>query len=80
MADIYEKQGHYKKALEVYDRFLRMAPHDDYVRGKVGELGRKLDKQKERDKLVDPEAVERMEKIELFDRKIRFLNSLLEKL
>ncbi len=80
LAEIYAKQGFYSKALAIYRRLLRMAPHNDLIRLKVSEMAR-LDKDQRQDDLeVDPVVFERMEVTELIDRQMRFMQSMLDKL
>jgi tetratricopeptide (TPR) repeat protein len=80
LAEIYAKQGFYSKALAIYRRLLRMAPHNDLIRLKVSEMAR-LDKDQRQDDLeVDPVVFERMEVTDLIDRQMRFMQSMLDKL
>ena len=80
LADIYAKQGFYAKALAIYRRLLRMAPHNDLIRLKVSELARLEKEQRADDLESDPVAFDRMEVVEIIDRQTRFLNGLLEKI
>lgn len=80
LADIYEHQGHYGKALEVYRRLLRMTPQNDSLRRKVQELTRLDREQRDVDLAVDPSLVDRMESVEIIDRQIKFYNGLLSRL
>jgi len=80
LADIYARQGHYSKALVVYRRLLRMAPHNELLRRKVAELVKLEREQKDVDLTVDPSVVDRMESVEIIDRQIRFYNDLLSRL
>jgi len=80
LAEIYAKQGFYSKALSIYRRLLRMAPHNDLIRLKVSEMAR-LDKEQRHDDLEsDPVVFERMEVTDLIDRQMRFMQSLLDRL
>lgn len=80
LADIYARQGHYGKSLEVYRRLLRMTPHNDLLRRKVAELTRLDREQRDVDLTVDPALVDRMESVEIIDRQIKFYNDLLGRL
>jgi hypothetical protein len=80
LADIYAKQGFYAKALAIYRRLLRMAPHNDLIRLKVSELARLEKEQRTDDLEADPVAFDRMEVVEIIDRQTRFINGLLEKI
>lgn len=80
LADIYARQGHYGKALEVYRRLLRMTPHNDLLRRRVAELTRLDREQRDVDLTVDPALVDRMETVEIIDRQIKFYNDLLSRL
>lgn len=80
LAEIYARQGFYSKALAIYRRLLRMAPHNDLIRLKVSEMAR-LDKEQRSDDLEsDPVVYDRMEVVEIIDRQMRFMNKLLENL
>jgi tetratricopeptide (TPR) repeat protein len=80
LAEIYVKQGHYAKALEIYRRLLRLAPHNDLLRMKVSEVAR-LDKEQRQDDLeTDPVVYDRMEVVEIIDRQMRYYRHLLDKL
>ena len=80
LADIYAKQGFYAKSLAIYQRILRMAPHNDMIRMKVAELGRLNSEQMTGDLEIDPVAYEHVEVLGIIDRQARFLNELLERL
>ncbi len=80
LADIYARQGHYGKALEVYRRLLRMAPNNDLLRRKVSEIAKLDREQRDVDLTVDPALVDRMESVEIIDRQIKFYNELLGRL
>lgn len=80
LADIYERQGHYTKALAVYRRLLRVTPHSDLLRRKVFDLSRLEKEQRDVELTVDPALVDKLETIEIIDRQIRFYNDLLSRL
>lgn len=80
LAEIYAKQGFYSKALAIYRRLLRMAPHNDLIRLKVSEMARLEKDQRQDDLEVDPVVFERMEVTELIDRQMRFMQSMLDRL
>ena len=80
LAEIYIRQHHYGKALEIYRRLLRMTPGSDLLRNKVSELVKLDREQKDTDLSVDPVIVDRMESLEIVDRQMRFLNNLLSRL
>lgn len=80
MADIYATQGLYQKALGIYKRLLRLAPHNDMLKKKVQELIRLEKSQKDSDLSIDPTVVDRMEQVEIVDRQVAFYNALLEKI
>jgi len=80
LAEIYAKQGFYSKALAIYRRLLRMAPHNDLIRMKVSETAR-LDKEQRHDDLEsDPVIYDRMEVTDVIDRQVRFMRAMLDKL
>ena len=80
LAGIYEKQGHYQKALNIYRRLLEHSPHSEFLQRKVVEVGALKQEQRQLDASVDPGAVAGMESLEDLDQRIRFLNQLLERL
>jgi methyl coenzyme M reductase subunit C-like uncharacterized protein (methanogenesis marker protein 7) len=80
LAEIYAKQGVYSKALSIYRRLLRMAPHNDLIRLKVSEMARLEKEQRSDDLAADPVVFERMEVNDLIDRQMRFMQGLLNKL
>jgi tetratricopeptide (TPR) repeat protein len=80
LAEIYAKQGVYSKALSIYRRLLRMAPHNDLIRLKVSEMARLEKEQRSEDLAADPVVFERMEVTDLIDRQMRFMQGLLNKL
>lgn len=80
LADIYERQGHFAKALAVYRRLLRLTPHSDLLRRKVADLMRLDKEQRDVELTVDPALVDKLETVEIIDRQIRFYNHLLSRL
>lgn len=80
LAEIYAKQGIYSKALAIYRRLLRIAPHNDLIRLKVSEMARLEREQRQDDLASDPVVFERMEVTDLIDRQMRFMQNLLNKL
>lgn len=80
LASIYEKQGHYSKALEIYERLLKLAPNSDFLRRKVAETTRLKREQRSADQQVDPEFVERLEQVGILDRQLKYLHILLGRL
>jgi tetratricopeptide (TPR) repeat protein len=80
LAEIYAKQGFYAKALSIYRRLLRIAPHNDLLRMKVAELSRLEKEQRQDDQETDPVVYERMEVVEVIERQERFLRGLLDAL
>ncbi len=80
LAEIYAKQGVYSKALSIYRRLLRIAPHNDLIRLKVSEMARLEREQRSDDLAADPVVFERMEVNDLIDRQMRFMQGLLNKL
>lgn len=80
LADIYERQGHYAKALTIYRRLLRVTPNSDLYRRKVAELVKLEKEQRDVELTIDPALVDRLESVEIIDRQIRFYNQLLSRL
>ncbi|MCX6118394.1 MAG: hypothetical protein NT027_12685 [Proteobacteria bacterium] len=80
LADIYVKQGYYSKALGIYRRLLKLAPHNDLVRMKVSEVAKLEREQRNLDVEEDPVLFDKLEVVEIIDRQIRYFNHLLLKL
>jgi tetratricopeptide (TPR) repeat protein len=80
LADIYARQGHYTKALGMFRRLLKMSSKNEYLRQRVVELAKLEQEQRDVDLTIDPNVVDRMESIEIIDRQIKYLNTLLTKL
>jgi len=80
LAEIYEKQHHYGKALGIYRRLLRMTPRNEFLRKKVSELARKSADQKNSDLALDPTLVDQMEEVRGIDIQIGYLQEMLGKL
>jgi hypothetical protein len=80
LAELYERQGHYSKALEIYRRLASMSTQNEMFRRKITEITARMHEQKEADLRVDPKVVEQMQKIEVVDRKISYLHRLLDRL
>ncbi len=80
LAEIFESQHHYGKALGIYRRLLRMSPRNDLLRRKVSELARKSSDQKNADLALDPSLVDQMEEASSLDKRIDYLQGFLENL
>lgn len=80
LADIYEKQGHFKRALEIYRRLSRLSPNSDLIRNKLLDLERKVRENHQTDTSFDLEVASDLEQISEIDDKINFLEGLLDKL
>lgn len=80
LAEIYEKQHHYGKALGIYRRLLRMTPRNEFLRKKVSELARKSADQKNSDLALDPTLVDQMEEARTLEVQISYLQEMLGKL
>ena len=80
LAELYERQGHYSKALEIYRRLASMSTQNEMFRRKIAEIMARKHEQKEADLKVDPKVVEQIQKCEVFDQKISYLHRLLDRL
>ena len=80
LAEIFESQHHYGKALGIYRRLLRLSPRNDLLRRKVSELARKSSDQKNEDLALDPSLVDQMEEANSIDKRIDYLQGFLESL
>ena len=80
LAEIYVKQGYYKKSLDIYRRLLRLSPHNDLLRLKVSEVS-KLERSQKADVLEeDPVLFDKMETIEILEKQRVFLEGMLTRL
>ena len=77
LAEIYKKQGHYEKSLEIYRRLLKISPGSDYLKRMVVELAKKSEAQQRKDLMIDPALAELEEDTKP---KVQFYQHLLEKL
>jgi hypothetical protein len=80
LAEIYEHQGHFEKAIGVYRRLLRLTPSNEFIKTKISELASKKQRQKDEDLAVDPSIADSMEQIEIIEIQTKFYQSLLERL
>ena len=80
LAEIYEKQGHFAKALNIYRRLIRISPQNAFLQKKVAELTKLDREQKDVDLTLDPGLVDRMETVEIIDRQMRYLTQMLNRL
>jgi len=80
LAEIYVRQHHYSKALEIYRRLLRQSPGNDALRTKVSELIRLDKEQKDADLTLDPGLVDVIETVEIINKQMHFFNELLSRL
>ncbi|NRA43591.1 MAG: hypothetical protein HRU09_01410 [Oligoflexales bacterium] len=77
LAEIYKRQGHYEKSLEIYRRLLKISPGNDYLKRMVVELAKKSEAQQRKDLMIDPNLVEPEEQAQP---KVKLYQQLLEKL
>jgi tetratricopeptide (TPR) repeat protein len=81
LAEIYENQGHYRKALDIYRRILKGAPHNEMIAQKVAQLSKSLELEENViTREIDPAILDDMEAMEILDKKIAFYNDLLTRL
>jgi len=80
LAQVYRRQGHYQKALEILKRLLYMAPSNDLLRKQLAELRSLKEDQERRERDFDPELADRMEQAAQLDQRIQGLAMLLEEL
>ncbi len=80
LAEIYESQGHYAKALDIYRRLLKVSPNNEYLKRKVAETNRLRLEQKQEDLSIDPSVLDQMESMEILNTQIRYLNDLLTRI
>ncbi|MFW7380393.1 MAG: hypothetical protein ACOH5I_16395 [Oligoflexus sp.] len=80
LAQVYRRQGHYQKSLEILKRLLYMAPSNDLLRKQVAEVRSLKEDQERRERDFDPDLADRMEEARRLDQKIQGLALLLEEL
>lgn len=80
LAQVYRRQGHYQKALEILKRLLYMAPSNDLLRKQLAEVRSLKEDQDRRERDFDPELADRMEQASQLDQRIQGLALLLEEL
>lgn len=80
LAQIYRKQKRFQKALEIYQRLLYMAPNNDLFKKQVEELQSLVEDQSKLEQKLDPDLVERMDRLETVNHKIAILSKLLHRL
>jgi len=80
LADIYEKQGFYAKAAQIYQRLVKVNPRNTHFKKKIEELSRYEQEQKEMATEIDRDIVEKMENIDELNQKIFLFEDLLTKL
>lgn len=80
LASIYENQGHYDRAIEVYRRLLRMTPSNELIKTKLSELASKKQRQRTDDLAIDPQVADSMEQIEVIDIQMKFYRDLLTRI
>jgi tetratricopeptide (TPR) repeat protein len=79
-AQIYEHQGYFGKAIEIYRQLLHESPQNEFFRAKVKELGEALRKQQQQDVWIDSKIVLQLKRTERINRKIRYLYKLMDRL
>ena len=80
LADIYAKQQHYAKALEIYRHLLIRNPRNENFRQKVIELQQQLKDKMDHDLVVDPQTFQKIEAMEIIQRQINFVEKILAKI
>ncbi|MGE0173003.1 MAG: hypothetical protein AB7T49_09470 [Oligoflexales bacterium] len=80
LAEIYENQGHYHKALEIYRRMLKGAPQNEYVKQKIMQISKQSKEQRGSDLAIDPSLVDDMEALQIIDTQINFYNDILTRI
>ena len=80
LADIYEKQNHLKRALEVYRRLLKVDPHNKSYLTNVERLRKLARQQAKKDYSLNPEVMDNVHQIEILDQQISFYKVLLGRL
>jgi hypothetical protein len=80
LAEIYENQGHYHKALEIYRRMLKGAPNNEYVKQKIMKLTKQSKEQRGSDLTIDPSMVDDMESLQIIDTQMHFYADILNRI
>ena len=80
LAEIYEKQEHFSKALNVYKQLLKNHPSHDFYKNKVAEMSRRVREMQAKEVEIENEIIDQLESVEIIDRQMDFYSSLLNKL
>lgn len=80
LAELYASQGHFGKAVEVYQRLLRLKPQSERLRQRLGELTRLRADQKIEDMTIDPATLDRLECLKIIETQIRFYSGILDRM
>jgi tetratricopeptide (TPR) repeat protein len=80
LAEIYERQKHFAKALNVYERLVRVDSGNAQYRAQIKRLQALQEEQRRNDYELDPELMGNIEQIEVIDRQMQFYRHLLDKL
>ena len=77
MASIYEKQGHYRKAIDIYGRLLKAYPESGLILQKLKQAKKAAAELVGEPVEIDEEIADQMESMEVVDQQISFYKDLL---
>ncbi len=77
MASIYEKQGHYRKAIDIYGRLLKNYPESGLILQKLKQAKKTAAELVGEPVEIDEEIADQMESMEVVDQQINFYKDLL---
>ena len=80
LAQVYEDQGNYLKALQIYRHLLVKLPHNAFLRHKVIELAQMVKKPKHQHLVLDASTISKMEQLDQIDIKLQKCRTFLQKL
>ncbi len=80
MAQVYEDQGNYSKALQIYRCLLAKLPHNEFLRHKVIELAQLAKQHKHHHLVLDAATISRIEQLDKIDFKLKKCRDFLQKL
>ncbi len=80
IAELYLKQQHYGKALEIYRNLLIKNPRSENYRHKVIELQQLQKEKRNSDLVLDPQTFQKIEAVEIIQRQINYVESILAKI
>ena len=80
LAEIYKKQGHFEKSLEIFQRLLKHSPNNECYKRNIVELAKNLEEQRNKDLTIDPSIALQMNPANNISKSVNFYENLLNRL